>query len=103
MGLQDQLCTAHPVGESFKERSLDPDPDRRFVFCLDEPGLPMGPRHELRRGDRPKSRTDDAVKLRIGKQEDQMKNYVVYGVTAIVIVISTLCVVYLPINDELKT
>ena len=32
-----------------------------------------------------------------------MKNYVVYGVTAIVIVISTLCVVFLPINDELKT
>lgn len=31
-----------------------------------------------------------------------MKNYIVYGVTAIVIVISTICVVFLPVNDELR-
>ena len=32
-----------------------------------------------------------------------MKSYIVYGVTAVVIVISTLCVVYLPVASELKT
>lgn len=32
-----------------------------------------------------------------------MKSYIVYGVTAIVIVISTICVVVLPVNDVLKT
>jgi hypothetical protein len=32
-----------------------------------------------------------------------MKNYIAYSVSAIVIVISTICVVFLPVNSELKT
>jgi hypothetical protein len=32
-----------------------------------------------------------------------MKSYIVYGVTTIVIVVSVICVVFLPVNNELKT
>jgi hypothetical protein len=41
-----------PLVQSFKEYPRHPNADRGIVFRFDEPGLPVGPRHELRSGNR---------------------------------------------------
>ena len=61
LGVQNKLCPACAVGESFKEYPCDPNTDRRLVFRFDEPGLSVGPGNEFRGGDRKKSREDDEV------------------------------------------
>ena len=52
LGLPDQLRPARAAGESFEEYPRHPDAHRGAVFRLDEPGLSVGSRHELRGGDR---------------------------------------------------
>ena len=60
LGVQDQLCPARAAGEPFEEYPRHPDADRRTVLRFDEPGLPVGPRHEFRRGDRAQGREINA-------------------------------------------
>ena len=57
------LCPAGAAGESLEEHPGHPDAGGWAVLCLDEPGLPVGPRHELRGGDRPARGADDDGKL----------------------------------------
>ena len=60
LGLPHQLCTAGPTGEPLAQHPNDPDADRGSVFRLHEPGLSVGPRHQLRGRDRSASRTHHA-------------------------------------------
>ena len=51
--MADGLCPAGATGQPFAEHPGDRDADRGAVFRFDEPGLPLGPRHELRSRDWP--------------------------------------------------
>ena len=61
---QNELRPAGATGKSFEEYSRHSNTDRWLVFRLDESGLPMGSRHELRSGDRQTRGEDDVGRLK---------------------------------------
>ena len=59
LGDKNELCPASSAGEPFEEYPRHPNARGRIVFRFDEPGLPVGSRHEFRRGDREAGGTVD--------------------------------------------
>ena len=61
LAVAHQLCPTHSAAQSLAQHPRHPDPHPRSLLRQYEPGLPLGPRNQLRRGDRPAGRRLDAA------------------------------------------